>query len=275
MKTLIAFITVLLTAATAFALDINPFEGPKPIAVLIQTDPWLMVIGSDTPEAAIYEDGQVIQFKREKDKPPHYVHTQLSAPELDEVKKRILSAGNYSELKSAYNLAPGVFDLPETKIYLDLGETRLTTVVYGLMLPDTHLLASSSFPTEEKADVLPATLKNLHHYLTNLSFSAAKEWVPKYVEVMIWPYDYAPDESIHWPEEWPGLDSPNTLKREEGYSIFFPGGKMKQLGEFLMTRKPKGAVEIGGKKWAVSGRYTFPGEPVWFKAFQAEKEKQN
>jgi hypothetical protein len=36
-------------------------------------------------------------------------------------------------------------------------------------------------------------------------------------------------------------------------------------------------VEIEGKKWAVSFRYTFPSEPVWFKEFRndSEKEKPN
>lgn len=48
---------------------------------------------------------------------------------------------------------------------------------------------------------------------------------------------------------------------------------MKQLGEFLMSRKPKGAVEIGDKKWAVSVRYTFPSEPTWREAFQPTDEK--
>jgi len=138
------------------------------------------------------------------------------------------------------------------------------------MLPRTKLPGHSSLPGQEKADALPDTLKKLHNYLTSLSFNSSKEWIPKYVEVMIWPYEFAPDESIHWPEYWPGLDSPNTLKRRDAYSIFFPVNEMNQLGEFLMARKPKGAIEIGGRKWAVSVRYTFPGEPIWFKTFQRE-----
>ena len=40
-----------LVCLSAPALDIDPFKGPMPIAVLIQTDPWLMVIGSDLPMA--------------------------------------------------------------------------------------------------------------------------------------------------------------------------------------------------------------------------------
>lgn len=268
MKTIIAIIALFLSATTSFALDIDPFEGPKPIAVLIQTNPWLMVIGSDTPMLTIYEDGQVIYLKQEKDNPPRYVHTQLSDKEFDEVKKMLLSFGNYTDVKRGYDLAPNVFDLPETKIYLNLNETKLVTIIYGLMIPGTKLPAYSSFPGEKKADHLPDSIKNLHSYLSGLNFDTFKEWTPKFVEVMIWPYEYAPEESIHWPEDWPGLDSPYTFKRRDAYSIFLSGTKMKQLGEFLMNRKPKGAVEIGGKKWAISVRYTFPSEPIWREVFQ-------
>jgi hypothetical protein len=273
MKTIIAFIALFFLATASFALEINPFEGPKPIAVLIQTNPWLMVIGSDTPMITIYEDGQVIHLKQEKGKAPQYVHTQLSEQGLGEVTKKLLSFGNFAGIKREYNLAPNVFDLPETKIYLNLNGVKLVTIVYGLMLPGTKLPAYSSFPAQEKPDNLPDSIKDLHNYLSSLSFNTSKEWIPKYVEVMIWSYEYAPDASIHWPKDWPGLDSPNTLKRGDAYSIFFQGDKMKQLGEFLSTSKPKVAIEIGGEKWAVSVRYTFPSEPTWTEAFQPTDEK--
>ncbi|MFC1822995.1 hypothetical protein ACFL9T_09835 [Thermodesulfobacteriota bacterium] len=272
MKTIIELIALFFLATTSYALEIDPFDGPKPIAVLIQTNPWLMVIGSDTPTMTIYEDGQVIHLKQEKGKAPQYFHTQLSEQELDEVKMKLLSFGNYTGVKREYDLAPNVFDLPETKIYLNLNNNKLVTIVYGLMQPGAKLPAYSSFPGQEKPDNLPDSIKNLHSYLSNFRFNTSKEWTPKFVEVMIWPYEYAPDESIHWPKDWPGLDSPNTLKRRDAYSIFFPGIKIKQLGEFLMTSKPKGAVEIGGKKWAVSVRYTFPSEPTWRKVFQPTDE---
>jgi hypothetical protein len=272
---MITYIIILLTATTTFALDIDPFKGPKPIAVLIQTDPWLMVIGSDMPKITIYEDGQVISLKQNEAKSPQYVHTQLSEQEFNEVKKRLLSFGNYTGIKRDYDLAPNVFDLPETKIFLNLNDAKLVTIVYGLMSPGTKLRAYSTFPGQEKPDELPASIKNLHSYLTNLKFNKSEEWTPKFVEVIIWPYEYAPDESIHWPKDWPGLDSPNTLKRNDAYSIFFPGNKMEQLREFLITRKPKGAVKIGGKKWAVSGRYTFPSEPTWRNVFRPTDENKN
>ncbi|MEJ2689141.1 MAG: hypothetical protein P8130_04175 [Deltaproteobacteria bacterium] len=269
MNLIIAFLTILLSASSVSALGINPFDGPEPIAVMIQTNPWLMVIGSDTPTIAIYSDGQIIKLNQEKENAPLYVQAQLTEQQLEEVKRKILSFGDYSKINRSYDLAPNVADLPETKIFLNLRGAKLGTSIYGLMVPDARILALSSIPGQDKPDTLPENLKNLHNYLSNLKFESSKEWIPKFVEVMIWPYENAPDESIHWPKNWPGLDSPNTLKRHAGYSIFLPGDMIEQLGKFLITRKEKGAVEIGNKKWAVSLRYTFPGEPVWRKVFQS------
>lgn len=275
MKKLLAALTLVLVCTSVHALDIDPFKGPKPVAVLIQTDPWLMVIGSDTPMVTIYDDGQVVYLKREKEKPSVLLTKQLNANELAVVRKKLASFGDYSKLKRYYDLAPHVTDLPETKFYLSPDDGDLVTTVYGLMVSDTHLPAHSTFGADREPDKLPALIKELHSYLTSLDFTDVKPWEPPYVEAMVWRYDYAPEESIHWPEEWPGLDSPSTLKRRDAYSIFLPGKELPKLREFLKTRKEKGAVEIEGKKWAVSIRYTFPSEPVWFKAFRSEPEENN
>lgn len=54
---------ILLTLLLTFSLTIsfgqtfNEKYG-QPIIVLIETDPWLMVIGSDVPTFALYENGQ-------------------------------------------------------------------------------------------------------------------------------------------------------------------------------------------------------------------------
>lgn len=257
--------------ATAHALDIDPFNGPKPIAVLLQTDPWLMVIGSDTPMVTIYEDGQVLYLKREPKKPPVILIVHLSPKALTAIIQKLIAFGDYSKVKRYYDLAPNITDLPETKIYLSIGKTKLVTSVYGLMVSDTHIPAYSTFVGKQKPDDLPETIKDLHAYLTSLDFAEAKPWNPKFIEVMIWPYDYAPEESIHWPKDWPGLDSPSTLKRRDAYSIFLPGAEIPRLRDFLTTQKEKGAVEIGGKKWAVSVRYTFPSESIWSKAFKGKE----
>ena len=276
MTKILAILSFVLICTPVHALDIDPFKGPKPIAVLIESNPWLHAIGSDTPMVAIYDDGQVVYLKREKDKRSVLHHKQLSPDAFAEIKKKLSTFGNYSKTKRYYELTDWtevVTDQPTTKIYLSLDGTEFVTSVYGLRVSDTKLPADcifESLPTVIKDffGCLPTGIKDLHAYLTSLDFADAKPWEPPYVEVMIRGYDYAPGESIHWPKDWPGLSSPSTLKRGDQYSIFFPGKELPNLRKFLKTRKEKGAVEIGGKKWAVSVRHTFPSEPVWFNAFR-------
>jgi hypothetical protein len=77
---------------------------------------------------------------------------------------------------------------------------------------------------------------------------------------MIWAYDYAPEKSIVWPEKWPDINSNSTRKRGDSYSIYLPYSEKGNYKEFIATRSEKGAVEINGKKWAVSTRIPFPHE---------------
>jgi hypothetical protein len=257
MKKIFMVLLIICIPSVALALDMDPFEGPRPLAVLIETNPWLMVIGSDTPTVAIYDDGQLIYIKKEKDKSFSYFYKQLAREELEAVKKKMVSFGDLSKIGKYYELTD-VTDQPEIKIYLNLDGNELTTTVYGLIELDED-------------GKLPESLKSLYEYLTTLDFKDAVPWKPQYIEVMIWEYEYAPDESIHWPKEWPGLESPQAMKRGDSYSIFLPGAELPRLLDFLGTRKPRGAVEIDGKKWAVDFRFTFPSEPVWFKAFREAK----
>ncbi len=201
MKMAVLVLSLVFAITPALALDFDPFEGPKPIAILIQTDPWLMVIGSDTPRVAIYDDGQVIYLKRETNKSPVYLHKQLSPDEIKLIKAKLAEFGDYSSLRPTYNLAPHITDWPETKIYLSLADTELATSVYGLTALGDSLHGNSSLGGQRESDYFPWIIKELHSYLASLEFADAKPWMPKYVEVMLWGYDHASDKSILWPKE--------------------------------------------------------------------------
>jgi hypothetical protein len=54
------FLFLLLSIQNVKAEAFLPFGGPRPLAVMLETDPWPMVIGSDTPSFVLYEDGQLI-----------------------------------------------------------------------------------------------------------------------------------------------------------------------------------------------------------------------
>ena len=254
---------LLALAACAVTRDIAPFTGPTPIAMVLQAGTWL-TIGADMPLLALYDDGQVIARTRAPDTTT-YLHTHLSDAELRTITQQLVSFGDYSQLKRVYELTVFATDQPQTMIYLHLEGKTFTTTVEGLHLSEPKRLAYSVF---QHPDRLPTLLKDLYGYLIGLDFPEAQPWRPASIEVRIWPYDYAPDASIPWPEDWPGLDSPSTLKRGDAYAIFLPGTALPQLRALLQTRHARGAVEIDKKKWAVSFRCMFPGERIWWHAFR-------
>src|SRR5206468_11770666 len=92
--------TLLLSLASPrlFSAEFDPFAGTKPIAVLIQSDPWAMVMGADTPRVAVYEDGTVIFVKKSR-KSASYHQKDLSATELSDFKKRLTPTADLKDLR--------------------------------------------------------------------------------------------------------------------------------------------------------------------------------
>ncbi|UCC45694.1 MAG: hypothetical protein JSU65_07175, partial [Candidatus Zixiibacteriota bacterium] len=211
MRIALAILISVLTSANVHAQNFDPYEGPEPAAVLIQTDPWRAAPGSGLM-VAIYNDGQVI-LRKEKDQEYMFLHSQLRPGALTDVKKKLHTFGDYSELEHRYDLAPFVTDQPTIYIYLSLDDTTFVTSVYGLRVSDTGLQAFTGFSFDQKPDELPRTIRELLGYLTSLDFADANPWVPPFVEIMIWDYGYAPYESVQWPVDWPSLSSPYTLRR--------------------------------------------------------------
>jgi hypothetical protein len=233
----------------------QPPAGPRPIAVLLTTDPWLMVIGSDTPWFALYDDGLVIYLEQTAKGRYTHMAARLPPTELASVKAKLLSF-IAEPVPKEINARPGWTDQPESRFFLDVDGHRLVTYVYGLGTPansEEELLAGG-----KAADVLPDSIKDLHQYLSEFRVATATKWIPDQIEVMIWDYSRAPDASIQWPAHWPGLSDPTTRKRRDDYSMFLPGKEEDALVAFLATRKERGAIEIDGKKWAASYRPVFP-----------------
>lgn len=110
---------------------------------------------------------------------------------------------------------------------------------------------------------LPRAVTDAFDRLRNFQALDARAWLPDKVEVMVWPYEYAPDRSIVWPQRWPDLADATTRKRGDAYSIFIPSAELPALKAFLASGTEKGAVEIDGKKFAASIRFPFPHESLW------------
>jgi hypothetical protein len=261
MRPIVIFALSLLAVDLCRAAEFHPFDDPKPVAILIETNPWAMVIGADTPRVAIYEDGEVI-FAKELNQRVHYYQLTLDNPSLNAMHAQLSTLLSIDGLKHSYELVQAT-DQPETKFYLRDKKREYALSVYGLSGAGN----GSGLSGAPKNAGVPRELLDFYKWLLGLDSSQRREWSPTYVEVMLWDYSYAPQPSIKWPRDWPSLDSDRAVKRAKGYSIFLDGRLQPQLAAFLATRSEKGAVEIGGKKMAADYRYTFPGEPIWRKAF--------
>lgn len=236
------------------------YKGPKPIAVVVEFDPWNTVRGSDMPRVTVYDDGQVIFCKPKNDR-TLYLTKKLDPTAFAELKKKIESFGDCSKFASYYNLSRAT-DQVMIQIYLSVGKPFVTSI-YGL----------SSARRENKASALPAALGDIYDYLTSLDFPDAKPWTPPYVEMMLWDFSHAQGQQ-DWPKQWPGIDSPSSFKHKHGdmISIFLPGKEIPNVKAYIRSLAGRCAVVIDGKKYSIDYRYAFPGEPVWKKAF-ADKRK--
>ena len=234
---LVAALVALLIAAPSLAN--TPATDAEPLIVYIETDPWAMVIGSDSPRLVLYDDGTVIYRSGEG-------YQSATLPPADSAalaaKVRLAGIKDYTDYTDAT-------DQPSS-IIIDF-RTKQAVVAYGA--------TSRHRETGEPGDKLLAMITILREYQS----PDAVPWEPEAIEVMIWPYEYAPEASIIWPKAWPGLDHPATVQRGDSYSLFVPISEKDALLAFLDTRKPRGAVRIGGRKWAVSLRTPLPGEARW------------
>jgi hypothetical protein len=216
-----------------------------PVLVLLQPNIWNMVIGSDAPAFAMYADGRVIF--REGDR---YKSVQLAAVEQQEL-MRSLNIQDLSSLKGYYQ-ASDRHHQTQTFLFVFSGTSPFYLSTYG------------SLTDSKTRSKLPDQVVAVYDRLLSFRHPRARHWLPNSVEVMIWPYEDAPDPSIVWPDDWPGLDSPTSIQRgKDKFSLYLPSGQLGRLEAFFATRHPKGAVEIGGKKWAASTRFPFPHERLW------------
>jgi len=203
---------------------------PMPEVVLIEHDPWKEVLGSDSPRLALYEDGRVIFREGEE-----YRSVQLSAEELRSFRKSLAIADDPA-FSGGYNVALAT-DQPDNFLLLYRAEPVYLNV-YG------------SLDDEQVVSRLPQPVRDAYKMLRSFRHARSEQWMPDEIEVMVSPYEYAPEPAIKWNQDWPGLSHPSTVQRGDSYSLFLPSSQLENLRRFLATRNPRGAVEIDGRKWA-------------------------
>jgi hypothetical protein len=255
----ILILLALVTISDAVAAD------PAPILVVREMDPWRMVIGSDSAKFAIYDDGSVIYQTAKPTAERPFSRRKIEDP--SKVAKTLLGFDPATvdaeyELSSATDQISTTIWTPERVIEI-YGDWREPLTMGTGDDPDLKAI------DERERKMWEALPKEVRAFLAKVEKEQEKEgdpWLPESIEVMLWPYEYAPEKSIIWPQEWPDLNSKDTRKRgEDSYSVFLLGKSYSELLRFISTRKEKGAVLINGKKMSISYRFPFPMEASWMR----------
>lgn len=255
----ILFLVAVLTTGAANAAD------SEPILIVHEMDPWRMVFGSDSAAFAIYDDGTIVYQRVAKEETISFASRMVAEP-INEANE--LLGFSMEEVESDYELSSATDQITTT-----IWTPKKTIQIYGnwrkpftIGADDDADLKAIDARERKMWETLPAGLRT---FLTRVEKEREKEgeaWLPESIEVMLWPYEYAPDESIIWPAEWPDFESETTRKRgEDSYSIYLPAKTYPDLKKLLSTQKEKGAVLLNGKKMAASYRFPFPHEEKWMR----------
>ncbi|HEY8561282.1 MAG TPA: hypothetical protein VIL74_12975 [Pyrinomonadaceae bacterium] len=216
----------------------------KPLIVLVETNPWLMVIGSDTPSFVLYEKGRVIYKKIEGDK-SKILEARLSSEESKQFLESLALSDKFYNLPDNIE-AVSFTDQPSNDLYVSV-EKKKKVSVYGSLAADGSARKNT-----------PPEFLTVYDKLKKFDRASAKEWLPEKIEVMFWDYSYA-SKTKKWLPEFSDLNSPSTVKRSSGmYSVFIDSKDFAKFRSFYNSLEEKQAVEINGKKMAVSYRFPFP-----------------
>ncbi len=260
------FVGLLAVACRAEVGTLNGVPAPhadawpeEPVAILIEHNPWLMVIGSDTARVSLFRDGTLIRVDTSQKESARLLVSQLTAPEMKRVMSAIEPASSFWHLAEEFNLTPNMTDMMTTELIVSMSGRWKRVQLYGYTAEEWHAPATTIMFSDQKPDSLPREVDRISKLLVGLKPRREVEWTPRYVEVMLWPFEYSQESPLPWPAAWPRIDSAMAFKRGDSYSIILPGSEKAALEKLVRSRSERQAVEVSGKKWAIAYRPVMPG----------------
>jgi hypothetical protein len=225
----------------------------KPVVLLYEYNPWAMVLGSDSPTFALYDDGLLIFAQSNGEGRAEYVSLVLSEKELADF-IAALPVKQFYELRLDYEL-DSMTDQPTNVITVWNKEIWKAVRVYGNLQR-----------AEREGD--PRAFIEIYRKLKSYRDARAARWMPEKVELLIWPFENA-GTPLHWPKNWPDTAHPTTKQRGSGkdsinYSIYLTPSQFESLKAQAQS-KGADALLINKRKWAFSFRFPFPNEDSWRK----------
>jgi hypothetical protein len=234
-----------LFSLTSFGQHYNEKYG-QPLVVLIETDPWLMVIGSDVPRFALYENGQII-YRKLIDKRYKYFEVKNDKAKTQSIIKTFGITDGLMK-QPDYITASNGTDQP-TNILLLVFDTIRQIKVYGNL----------AYPKSDARTKTPKDFLSVYDNIVQFDDNAASEWLPDTIEVMATKYSYSPEKPLKWNSEWGDINSATTVKRNEDlYSIYIDKKYFDEFIKLLRSLSQKQGVEINGEKYSLTYRLPFP-----------------
>lgn len=233
------------------AITFTPIYGDEdahPLVMLTEFNPWLPIIGSDSPSFVVYSTGQVIYRDRQGISDARYESVMLDEEGLQSLLDQLNVGDDFYALDDYYDLVLKTDQMTET-IYVWTEDDGVKSVtIYGSLYDDP-----------EARDNAPQAFLDLFDQIVSYRNRNAERWLPEKFEVMLWPWDTS--GAADWPEDWPDLDSPFAVQRgEDQYSIYIDIDRLEAYQDFAENED---AVELGGQTWSFSARLPFPHEVVW------------
>lgn len=246
--------TSLARPGVAVAQSTEEPELVRPLLVLIEYDPWLWLIASDSPSFALYEDGTVI-YRRGERGDYRYFQVTLSRAETSALLTEQTPYADLAALEPEYSVSKWS-DQPTNVLVFVVDSSYYAAVsVYGAL----RQLDDSS------RALVPGVFLRVYDYVTTFERGDAAPWKPERIELVVSPYEDGPsEEPVAWPDDWPTFGSEWVDDRGELVSLFLPADHEQRLEAVLDQLAPGKHLQIGGRSFYMQGlRYPFPMEFIW------------
>jgi hypothetical protein len=222
-------------------------ERAEPRIVLMERNPWLAVIGSDSPTFALYANGLVI-FRGNAGS-GEYLAALLGEREYQDLLANLMPQ-SVLRLRDSYTASERT-DQATNELHVWADGKRKSVSVYGAIRrsPDVRKKTPAAF---------------LAAFDTITGFTApARPWLPEEIEVLLWPFDHSRKAPVPWPGNWPSFSQARARGDSGLHQLMLPAGQCERLRELLGALHGNRAVLLDGRKWTVSYRLPFPREDAW------------
>lgn len=264
MKQLFLFLAALVIGTPAWSEPLHGIASPdasawpeKPVAILVEQNPWAMVIGAGLPSVVVYSDGTVLRADPNNQKESAYLVSQIRGNEWDRLLKSIGSTPAFDGLKETYSVS-GVTDQPTTTVVLYNKGRPKKVSVYGYSIRSQDAVGFRG----NRVVGAPTEFDRIAKLLATLAPKIETHWQPRFVEVMLWPYEHSRVAPKAWPAAWPTKESPMVFRRGESWSVILPGSELPRLRDFMRQVNERQAVLWNGHKWSMAYRLVLPAGEV-------------